>query len=92
VANDPDQIIADQIIERLLQRMVAAGQISLAMRITKAARLLDISKSKLYDAAKRGELRTLVIAGQQRVSLDELMRLVLPERRDNQTSGGDQEK
>lgn len=87
MADDPDQIIADQIIERLLQRMVAAGQVSLAIRITKAARLLDISKSKLYDAAKRGELQTLTIAGQQRVSLDELVRLL--KRRAN---GGDSDK
>jgi len=48
----------------------------LLLRPAKAAQLLDMSRSKLYDALTRGEIPSLRIAGQLRVPMAAVEKLI----------------
>jgi excisionase family DNA binding protein len=48
----------------------------LIVRPGRAAQMLDMSKSKVYDAIHRGELPALRIAGQLRISVVAIEKLV----------------
>jgi excisionase family DNA binding protein len=49
---------------------------TLLVRPAKAAQLLDMSKSKLYGALHRGEIPSVTIAGQLRIPLPEIKKLI----------------
>jgi len=48
----------------------------LAVKPARAAVLLDCSRSKLYDAINRGEIRAIRIGGMLRIPLSEIQRLL----------------
>jgi len=65
----------------LIERMVARGDLRLAFRISKAAKLVDVGRSKFYELVNKGAIPVVIIGGQRRVTLAALLDLLGQEAR-----------
>lgn len=62
-------------VEEIVDR-IANGR--LAFRVSEAAAAVGYQKSKFYELIKKGEIHTVLIGGQMRVPVTELLRLISP--------------
>jgi len=60
----------DELLARIL------GDQRIALRVSRAAKMLDFGKTHLYEMVKRGEVKAVTIGGQQRIPVVELLRLI----------------
>jgi excisionase family DNA binding protein len=60
----------DELVARIL------GDPRLCYRVSRAAKLLDYGKTALYEMIAKGEIKAVVIGGQKRIPVTELLRLI----------------